>query len=323
MSRRAVVITLTAAVACAPLLGGLDEGTGRPFEDASVDRTEAMPACTSLADYTYRIPIHIEHHGPAIRGYQTKLVFSSKDLVTNGHMRADGGDIAITLADGTTRVPHWLQGGVGTDTTTLWARFDLGDSPIDAWLYYGSPTATDHSSAEDTFVEAAIANPNFDRDGGWTPYTDHLGPSTSSHQWAIAIADGKATLYFSTDPHPNGYALGLCAEMNLPNGEFRLLFDFQLLIAERGQACITTLSDVTPILWSTETENIVAPAQRMNVETQTFTPTGALICLTGLGNGSADSTSLKATFTALRFRRWLDGDRIAMVSGAEERACVH
>lgn len=322
MCRLTIAAGVTALLACAPLLGGLDEGTSRRPEDAGVDAPESAPACRTLAGYTYRVPIRVEHHGPAIRGYQVKLVFPTRDLVASGHMRADGADIAITLADGTTRVPHWLQDGVGTDKTTLWTRLDLGEEPFEGWLYYGAPQATDQSSSAETFVEAAIVNPNFDRNAGWSPFADRIGPSSSSHQWSLTLADGKAQLFFATDPHPNGYEIGWCTDETFPDGVFRLIFDFELLNGERSWASIEIDSNVTSGLWGTQTENIVAPAVLENIETMPFRPSGTYLCLKGTAPGSTESTSLKATFTALRLRRWVDGDRIATVQGVETVTCV-
>lgn len=326
MPRRALIPCTLALVACAQILGGLEEGRARlESPDGGTEVEAAPPPCRALDGYASRLPIHVEHHGPAILGYQVKLELPTDALVAAGRMRADGGDIAITLADGVTRVPHWLEGGVGTAKTTLWIRLDLGDRPIDGWLYYGDAAAIDSSSMEETFVQGVLVNPYFDRDEGWAVYRERVGESTSSLQWSTQVGDGGAQLYLATSDHPNGMMVGLCQTIEPPDGEYRAQFDLDLLVQQSTSADLALVprgSTNQQTFWSSRAALLVAPLRAANVETAPFQADRGSFCLLASAPGTFESSGLRVRFARLRLRRWLEGDRTAVITGSEASPCA-
>jgi hypothetical protein len=316
-------------VGCATILGGLDEGTSATVStDAGSDapaigEAAAGEACSSwLTGFRYRLPVVVKHAGPAVRAYQVKLTLSTAALVASGKLRADGADVRVTAADGVSVVPHWTQGGVGTDATTIWTSLDVASGETPAYLYYGNAEASDESAMAKTFVPAVLDDPTFDREGTWFAFHDGADeqPTSRTNEWSVALAHDSATIRLVRNSNPNGARAGICQTALFPAGSsYRLLFDVNVRLADRGAAVVSLDGLGGDVLWATQPSII---GVHSGADTwRAISPGPHVVCLAVGTEASNVGQGAEATYSALRARRFVAPEPAFDLSAPEQEAC--
>ena len=103
-------------------------------------------------NWVYRRPVTVSNAaGEALAGFQTRVALDSTFDFT--HANADGGDLRVTAADGTTSVPFWVESWDATaKRAKVWVRVpSIGTAGAVVYLYYGNPAAPAASDGGATF----------------------------------------------------------------------------------------------------------------------------------------------------------------------------
>ncbi|MEM5820645.1 MAG: DUF2341 domain-containing protein [Candidatus Aenigmatarchaeota archaeon] len=107
-------------------------------------------------DFNYRIPITItERSGNTLIDYQVLVVINTQNLISQGKMRNDCGDIRFTDSDGKTLLNYWIEPNTcNTENTRIWVKVPYipASSTKTIYLYYGNPEATSLSNGTATFI---------------------------------------------------------------------------------------------------------------------------------------------------------------------------
>lgn len=108
-----------------------------------------------LPSWLYRAKITITNTtGNTLTDFQTKVILNTQIPISQGKMRADGGDIRFVQNPdgGCLMIDHWLEGGMNSDATVYWLKVPalLGGS-TDFYVYYGNPAATSASNPNNVF----------------------------------------------------------------------------------------------------------------------------------------------------------------------------
>jgi len=87
--------------------------------------------------------------------YQIAFTLDTADLIAQGKMRSDCGDLRVTLGDGKTLLPYWIEPNTcNTGSTKIWAKVPSipANSTITILLWYGNPQAASAANASAVFV---------------------------------------------------------------------------------------------------------------------------------------------------------------------------
>ncbi|MEM0242929.1 MAG: DUF2341 domain-containing protein [Candidatus Aenigmatarchaeota archaeon] len=114
-----------------------------------------QPSQTWLSGWQYRIPITIrENSGNTLTDYQILVTINTQNLISQGKMRSDCGDIRFTDSDGRTLLNYWIEDGCNSTNTKIWVK--VPNIPANSnkiiYLYYGNPSATSMSNGDNTFI---------------------------------------------------------------------------------------------------------------------------------------------------------------------------
>jgi hypothetical protein len=318
-------LTCAASIAgCASLLGGLEEAAppadaGRETAEADGGETDARCG-EGLAGFRYRVGVVVKHSGPAIRDYQVKLTLPTSSLVASGKMRADGADIRVTTGDGITALPHWIEGGLGTNETTVWTRLDLTGAGATAWLYYGSEHATDESSLSRTFASAIVDDPQFDDGDAWyRAHEDPSGrPSSTTNEWSATLGSGKATVRLISPGAALGNLAGICQTMFFPGGSsYRFAFDLNVTLADHGSARLAFDGLGGAVGWSTT----IGALGHFAGESTPFAAGPRTVCFAVVVEDDPVGRGVEGTFSGLRVRRVTQPEPTVVVNDVEEDGC--
>jgi hypothetical protein len=306
-----------AAVGCAELLGGLDEGSAREadaVDDAAVaevggDVTRASPW---LEGFAHRVAFTIDSAEPApLTGFATRLGLATRGLIAANKMRGDGADIRVTNGDGTTVVPHWIQSGLNGEATTLWAKLDVPAGQSRAFLYYGNPGAPAVSSLRDTFVDGVIANASFDN--GTSPWTE--APPTNGGQSTLLLHDRRAEVKLVRPPAMGESSVGWCQFVTFPpGGPYRVVFDASTLLIDAGEAAIWTGGAGGHPVW----RRSIGVGHESGIDSDRIDPGAVLLCLGVTVHASAGPQAMAVEFENLRVRLFAEHDPVAGPAGPEE-----
>ncbi|MEM5815923.1 MAG: DUF2341 domain-containing protein [Candidatus Aenigmatarchaeota archaeon] len=109
-----------------------------------------------LEGFNYRIPINItENSGNDLYDYQVLITINTQELISQGKMRNDCGDIRFTDSDGVTLLNYWIEpNNCNTENTRIWVKVPYipANSNKTIYLYYGNPEATSLSNGTATFI---------------------------------------------------------------------------------------------------------------------------------------------------------------------------
>ena len=109
-----------------------------------------------LPNWSYRAPLSIFYHPPqgtsvALDNYQVPLTLDTATLISQGKLRADGGDLRLTDNEGNP-LPFWIESGVNTSQTKVWIRVPtLRTGTQTLFVLYGNPNATSLSNGRAVF----------------------------------------------------------------------------------------------------------------------------------------------------------------------------
>jgi len=318
--RTAIASSLCTLAGCALVLGGLPEGTSRE-EDAGAPATDASRRRCWLEGHAFRTTFEIDHRGPSVTGYQVKLVLPTASLIAAGKMRADAADLRVTLANGTSIIPHFVEGGPETGTMTLWARVDLAASRDELHVYYGKSEATGTSSLRDTFVTGVIDDLGFEEKDAWQSF--HRGfesdPVTRTNEWSATLEDGKARLRIVRKFATNGAAVGYCQTVAFPAGSnYQLHADLDVLFIDKGDAHITSDRDQVD-LWCGTCNGNQHPGHYDAATRLIASGTKTLCFMVGCA-ASDRGQGIDVTFSRIRLRRVIDPEPRVIARGIEESA---
>jgi hypothetical protein len=85
---------------------------------------------------------------------QVPIELDTFGLIADRKLRSDGDDLLITDGDGLRPLPHYIEGGLNSSSTKVWARIPglrAGESK-NIFVHYGNPGAVARGSANETFV---------------------------------------------------------------------------------------------------------------------------------------------------------------------------
>ena len=107
--------------------------------------------CWYNADWSFRRPVSIPNSGSTVlTDYQVKITLNSTFDFANTNN--NGNDIRITLEDGTTEIPFWIEEWNAGSSATIWARVPtIPTSGTAIYLYYGNANAIAASNGNTTF----------------------------------------------------------------------------------------------------------------------------------------------------------------------------
>jgi hypothetical protein len=325
----AAAIVVGTGLGCASLLGGLEDGTAPPV--ARLDAADGVESgedgaqrdgCISwLGSFRYRVPLLVHLTGPAVGGYQVNVRVPTSSLVAAGKLRADGADLRVTTADGVSTVPHWLESGVGSDSTSLWTKLDLDQGETTAWLYYGSADAPDVSSMTKTFVSGVLDDPTFDRRDAWDAFHDGIDTvlPSSTNAWSVALAHDAATIRIVREATPHSARAGICQSVLFPSGSsFHLVFGVNVTIADHGNAAVTLGGLNGDVIWRIPPNEI---GVHSNVESGAIAPGTETLCLVAYAFDSDVGQGAEATYSGLRVRRYVTPEPHVDAVGTEQEGC--
>lgn len=89
-----------------------------------------------------------------INDVQIPIELDTTTLIADQKLRLQGDDLFITDEDGMTPLPYYIEGGLNSRTTKIWARVPgirAGETK-NLFLHYGDPAAQSRSSANQTFL---------------------------------------------------------------------------------------------------------------------------------------------------------------------------
>ena len=108
----------------------------------------------AVGSWAYRKPITIDADQVDTDVNDFVLFLSIDDAQISAGAQADGDDLVVTAADGTTRLDHTLESyTAGTGSVRAWVRVPTVSSSVDTGLfvYYGNPGAVDQQDRAGTF----------------------------------------------------------------------------------------------------------------------------------------------------------------------------
>ena len=194
---------LLALAACGRLgydpLPGDDPDPDAALLDAAVD-APAPPRC-AIAGWSHDQPIALDHTGAApLADHQVNVVLDTASLIAAGQL--DGACAEVVFASGATPLPHWLEGGCASASTSFWVRVPAvppGRSRLDFFHGRGAATPAPSDGAAvflffDDFDDGVL--------GDWTTY--------ARDRDAADGASGAAAI--STDFVSPGRSLALSAQ---------------------------------------------------------------------------------------------------------------
>jgi hypothetical protein len=109
--------------------------------------------------WLYKVPVTITS-STSYTNQQIKIYLNTQALISAGKMRSDCGDLRVIDSDDATQLPYWIEPGTCNKPpyTVIWVKvpsIPAGSKTI--YLYYGNPSATSQSNADNVFF-AVIPN---------------------------------------------------------------------------------------------------------------------------------------------------------------------
>ncbi|MCX8179674.1 MAG: DUF2341 domain-containing protein, partial [Candidatus Aenigmarchaeota archaeon] len=149
----------------------------------------------SLVFWSYRREITINNpHSSTLTDFQINITLNTTQLISQGKMRSDCGDIRFTDSDGSTQLSYWIESGCNSDNTKIWVKvpsIPAGSKKI--YVYYGNPSANSTSNGDTTFVLFDDFNDGVLDTNKWQPYSCGSG-SVSEEKGYLRLVRGGSGL---------------------------------------------------------------------------------------------------------------------------------
>jgi len=116
--------------------------------------------------------------------YQVNFTLDTANLIARGKMRSDCGDLRVTLSDGQTLLPYWIDPATcNTNKTVIWTKVPSipASSSTKIYVWYGNPIATSQANGDAVFLF----------------FDDFSGTSLNTTKWTIARPDSWITISVS------------------------------------------------------------------------------------------------------------------------------
>jgi len=114
----------------------------------------AVPA-SALDGWIYYRSITITNNAAqTLTDYQVSFTLDTANLIAQGKMRSDCGDLRVTLSDGQTLLPYWIEPETcNTNTTRIWTKVPSipASGSITLYVWYGNPQTTSAANGSDVF----------------------------------------------------------------------------------------------------------------------------------------------------------------------------
>jgi len=115
----------------------------------------AVPA-SALDGWSYYRSITITNGlSQALTDYQVNFTLDTANLISQGKMRSDCGDLRVTQSDGQTLLPYWIDPSTcNTNKTMIWTKVPSipASSSITIYVWYGNPQATSQANGSAVFI---------------------------------------------------------------------------------------------------------------------------------------------------------------------------
>ncbi len=122
--------------------------------DLEVTYTVGAEGSAIFDHWSYRLPITVSNgNGTGLTDFQVKVVIDTQTPIGAGKMNSDGSDIRFTTSDGKLVIPHWVETGINSPTTTIWVKVPSipANGTTTIYMNYGQSSATDMSNSEAVF----------------------------------------------------------------------------------------------------------------------------------------------------------------------------
>jgi len=141
------------------IVGGFDnalQADWAGFANVAADLTIAIGSEGSaiIEHWSYRVPITVSNSGSEeLTDFQVKVVIDTQTPIGAGKMNSDGSDIRFTASDGKIVIPHWVEDGLNSTTTTIWVKVPHipANGTTTIYMCYGQPAAQDIQSGDAVF----------------------------------------------------------------------------------------------------------------------------------------------------------------------------
>lgn len=112
-------------------------------------------ASNKIASLTYLI----SNPGSTISNYPVLLRFDSQSRIADGILRPDAADLQVVDSDGMTTLSYWIESGLNTTDTLVWARIPvLASGPRQIGIKLGTTNMVSASSLADALTVLAATN---------------------------------------------------------------------------------------------------------------------------------------------------------------------
>jgi len=120
---------------------------------ALIDTANAL--VSSPQYWSYYRPITITNNvAQDLTDYQVNFTLDTANLIAQGKMRSDCGDLRVTQSDGQTLLPYWIEPNTcNTNTTRIWTKVPSisASSSVTIYVWYGNPQATSQANGSAVF----------------------------------------------------------------------------------------------------------------------------------------------------------------------------
>jgi hypothetical protein len=126
--------------------------TSIPIEPEGDFRWNRFYTNFSTFNYKRKITIDNTQNSANLIGYPIKITMNTEELISNGKMRPDCGDIRFYNGNGA-ELSYWIESGKNTDHTEVWVNVTSIPGSVLTYIYadYGHPELQSRSNGKNTF----------------------------------------------------------------------------------------------------------------------------------------------------------------------------
>ncbi len=155
---------------------------------------EGIDAGLVLDSQEYRLPVLISNaSGADLTDFQVSLNINTQELISQGNMRSDGGDIRFYDTDGISPLPYWIESGINSVATKIWIKLPLipvGGTTV--YFNYGNLSLESQSNINDVFIrEISNARAIFSMDEASGTAVNDMSGNNYNGTTSSSIVPGK------------------------------------------------------------------------------------------------------------------------------------